>query len=300
MDSILKHWRRRTFEDWVVDTLNTLLMLVVLIATLYPFYYVLIISFNEGVDASRGGIYFWPRKFTLENYTTFINDYKWRAGFLVSSARTIVGTVLGVLFTSLVAYGLSYKNLIFKKIYFPIIIVAMYFSGGLIPYYVVLRELHLLNHFGVYVIPTMLNLFFLLIAISFFREIPEDLQESARIDGASDLKIFYTIILPVSRPLLATMSLFLGVGQWNSWMDSAYFVQNENLRTLTYRMIEITNQSTMPLDAASSAYASTMTTVTTFSIQITAMVVAILPIVCVYPFLQKHFVKGVMLGAVKG
>jgi len=300
MDYILRRWRGRTLEDWVVDSVNMFLLLLVLIVTLYPFYYILIISFNEGTDAARGGIYFWPRKFTLDNYETFLNDHKWRIGFLVSSARTIVGTLLGVLFTSLVAYGLAYKQLIFKKVYFPIIIVAMYFSGGLIPYYVVLRELQLLNTFAVYVIPTMLNLFFLLIAVSFFNDIPDELQESAKIDGANDLTIFYKIILPVSKPLLATMSLFLGVGQWNSWMDSAYFVRNENLRTLTYRMIEIINQSTMPIDPVGSAIASSMNTTTTFSIQITAMVVAILPIICVYPFLQKHFVKGVMLGAVKG
>ncbi|MDQ8738142.1 carbohydrate ABC transporter permease [Paenibacillus sp. LHD-38] len=300
MEIIFKRLRRRTLEDWTVDTINTFLMLIVLIVTLYPFYYVLIISLNEGVDAARGGIYFWPREFTWDNYATFVNDEKWRVSFLVSSARTIVGTLIGVLFTSLVAYGLAYKQLIFKKIYFPIIIVAMYFSGGLIPYYVVLRELNLLNSFAVYVVPSMLNLFFLLIAISFFKEIPDELQESARIDGANDLTIFYKIILPVSRPLLATMALFLGVGQWNSWVDSAYFVQSDNLRTLTYRMMEIINQSTMPIDSVGSNYASSMNTVTTFSIQITAMVVAILPIVCVYPFLQKHFVKGVMIGAVKG
>jgi putative aldouronate transport system permease protein len=299
MANLRKKWKRRTLEDWLVDGTNLILMIFIVIMTLYPFYYVLIISFNEGVDAAKGGIYFWPRQFTLDNYEMFFSDPKWRISFLVSSARTIVGTLLGVLFTSLVAYGLAYKQLMFKKVYFSIVIVAMYFSGGLIPYYVVLRELQLLNNFGVYVIPSMLNLFFLLIAISFFKEIPDELHESARIDGANDLTIFYKMILPISRPLLATMSLFLGVGQWNSWVDSAYFVQSENLRTLTYRMMQIINQSTMPTDAMSADFAS-MNTVTTFSIQVTAMVVAIVPIMLVYPFLQKHFVKGVMIGAVKG
>ncbi|MGO4542721.1 carbohydrate ABC transporter permease [Paenibacillus sp. 2TAB19] len=299
MVSIRKKWKRRTLEDWLVDSINMVLILFVVIMTFYPFYYLLIISFNQGLDAAKGGIYFWPRQFTLDNYSTFFQDPKWRVSFLVSCARTVVGTLLGVMFTSLVAYGLAYKQLLFKKTYFAIVIVAMYFSGGMIPYYVVLRELQLLNHFAVYVIPSMLNLFFLLIAISFFKEIPDELQESARIDGANDLTIFYKMILPISRPLLATMSLFLGVGQWNSWLDSAYFVQSNNLRTLTYRMMEIINQSTMPTDAMSADFAS-MNTVTTFSIQVTAMVVAIIPIMLVYPFLQKHFVKGVMIGAVKG
>lgn len=291
---------RRTLEDWLVDSVNLVLLLFVVIATFYPFYFVLVISFNEGIDAAKGGIYFWPRALTLDNYDAFFSDPKWRLSFRVSVARTIAGTVLGVLFTCLVAYGLSYKQLLFKKAYYTIIIIAMYFSGGLIPYYVVLRELNLLNHFGVYIIPAMLNLFFLLIAVSFFREIPDELQESAKIDGANELGIFFRIILPVSRPLLATMSLFLGVGQWNSWVDSAYFVQSEHLRTLTYRMMQIINQASLPTDTIGSGIASSMNTVTTFSVQVTAMVVSIVPIMCVYPFLQKHFVKGVMLGAVKG
>lgn len=122
----------------------------------------------------------------------------------------------------------------------------MNFSGGLIAFYIVLKSLGLINTFGVYVIPSMLNLFFLLIAISFFREIPDELGESARIDGASELRIFISIVVPVSMPLMATMSLFIGSGQWNSWLDSAYFVQNENLRTLTYRMMQVINQSMVP------------------------------------------------------
>ena len=175
----------------------------------------------------------------------------------------------------------------------------MNFSGGLISYYIVLKSLKLINTFGVYVIPSMLNLFFLLIAISFFREIPDELGESARMDGASEIRIFTKIILPVSMPLLATMSLFIGSGQWNSWLDSAYFVQDENLRTLTYRMMQVINQSMIPSGEAQMA-AMSRSSVTPFSIQATAMVVSIVPILGVYPFLQKHFVSGIMLGSVKG
>lgn len=126
------------------------------------------------------------------------------------------------------------------------------------------------------------------------------MEESARIDGASDLKIYYKLILPVSKPLLAAMGLFVGVGQWNSWVDSAYFVNKDSLRTLTFRMMEIINQGMSPIDAESAERAAAVTGVTTFSMQITAMVIAVLPILCVYPFLQKYFVKGIMLGSVKG
>jgi putative aldouronate transport system permease protein len=293
---------RRTLEDKIVDGVNYTLLAIIFMITFYPFYYLIIISLNEGLDASLGGIYFWPREFSLVNYTTILSDPKWITAFFVSVARTLVGTFLGVLFTCIVAYGLANKNLMFKNIYYPLFIVGMYVSGGLIPFYVVLRHLHLLNTFWVYVIPSMLNLFLLLIAISFFREIPAELEESARIDGANDLKIFYSIILPISKPVLATMSLFIGVGQWNSWLDSAYYVQNENLRTLTYRMIEVINSSSVPVDLQGPAVelATKAAQSTPFSLEITAMVIAIVPILCVYPFLQKYFVKGATIGAVKG
>ncbi|WWM58930.1 carbohydrate ABC transporter permease [Paenibacillus tundrae] len=291
--------RKRTMEDWILDILITVILLIIVFITLYPFYYILIITFNSGSDSNLGGMYLWPREFTLGNYIYFIEDPKWVNAFLVSILRTIVGTVLAVFFTSMVAYGLAKRDLMFRKTYFFIVIVAMNFSGGLIAFYIVLKSLGLINTFGVYVIPSMLNLFFLLIAISFFREIPDELGESARMDGASELRIFFSIVVPVSMPLMATMSLFIGSGQWNSWLDSAYFVQNENLRTLTYRMMQVINQSMVPTGDAAAASMS-RAKVTPFSIQATAMVVSIVPILGVYPFLQKYFVSGMMLGAVKG
>ena len=292
--------KRRSLEDHVVDSVNYALLFLIMLITLYPFYYVLVISFNNGVDTMMGGVYVWPREFTIVNYTTFFSDPKWVTSFGVTVLRTIVGTFLGVLFTCMTAYGLAYKDLMFKKFYFSMVIFAMYFSGGLIPYYVVLKSLGLLNSFAVYVIPSMLNTFFLLIAISFFRDIPSELEESAKVDGANELTIFWKIIIPISMPLVATMALFLGVGQWNAWLDSAYFVQDDRLRTLTYRMIEIINQSTAPTEQQGALYSGQASDVTSFSLQVTAMVVATVPVMCVYPFLQKYFVKGIMLGSVKG
>ncbi len=292
--------RTKSLEDYVVDGVNYALMILIFIATCYPFYYLLVISFNKGMDTALGGVYFWPRQFTLDNYSTFLGDPKWIKSFFVSAARTIAGTALGLLVTSLVAYGLSAKQLLFKRFYYTLFIVGMYVSGGLIPYYVVLRQLHLLNTFYVFVIPTMLNIFFLIIAVSFFRELPYEMEESAKMDGASELTIFARIVLPVSKPLLATMALFLGVSQWNSWLDSAYFVSSDHLRTLTFRMIEIINKGNVPLDSRSAEFASQVSQVTPFSLQVAAMVIAVAPIILVYPFLQKYFVKGATIGAVKG
>lgn len=275
------------------------ILFLITLSMLYPFYYVLILSFNKGTDSLLGGVYLWPRTFTFENYARFLSDSHWYRAFLVTVARTLTGAALGVLFTCLVAYGLSHRDLLFRRSYFTVIIFAMYFSGGLIPYYVVLRAVGLLNTFGVYVIPSMLSTFFLLVAISFFREIPVELKESAHIDGAGELVIFYRIILPVSMPLIATMSLFTGVGQWNAWLDSAYFVQSDGLRTLAFRMMEVINKSSAPMDAIAVAN-SASAGVTSYSLQVAAMVVSIAPIVCVYPFLQRFFIQGIMLGSVKG
>ncbi|GIO84079.1 sugar ABC transporter permease [Paenibacillus faecis] len=288
-------------KDFLFDSVIYIVLFIIMLTMLYPFYYVLIASFNKGSDTLLGGVYLWPRSVTLENYKIFLEDPKWYRAFLVTVARTITGTALGLLLTSLVAYALSHRDLLFSKTYFSIIVFAMYFSGGLIPYYVVLRSIGLLNSFAVYIVPSMLNTFFLLIAISFFREIPGEMKESAHMDGAGELVIFFRIILPVSTPVLATMALFMGVGQWNSWLDSAYFVQSENLRTLTYRMMEVINKSNSPMDAIAVANsASASAGVTSFSLQVTSMVVSIVPIICVYPFLQKYFVHGIMLGSVKG
>lgn len=286
-------------KDLIMDSLVYVILAILTLSMLYPFYYVLILSFNKGTDSLLGGVYLWPRTFSLENYAQFLDDPKWYRAFVVTIVRTLTGAALGVLFTCLVAYGLSHRDLLFRKSYFTIIIFAMYFSGGLIPYYVVLRSVGLLNTFGVYIIPSMLSTFFLLIAISFFQEIPAELKESAHMDGASELVIFYRIILPVSMPLVATMSLFMGVSQWNSWLDSAYFVQSESLRTLAFRMMEVINKSNAPMDAVAVANSSSAG-VTSYSLQVAAMVISIAPIVCVYPFLQRFFIQGIMLGSVKG
>ncbi|MFC4306319.1 carbohydrate ABC transporter permease [Cohnella boryungensis] len=291
---------RRTWEDRIFDSFNIVVLSLISLLTAYPFYYMVIISLNNGLDSTLGGIYFWPRDFTLNNFSEFMSDPKWMQSFGVSIARTLVGAAITIWFTCLAAYGLAYKDLKFRKFYYSFFIIGMYTAGGLIPYYVILRGLSLLNTFWVYVVPGAINIFFLIVAVSFFKEIPSEMEESARMDGASDLKIYYKLILPVSKPLLAAMGLFVGVGQWNSWLDSAYFVNDNSLRTLTYRMMEIINQGMSPLDAESAERAAAVTGVTTFSMQITAMVIAVLPILCVYPFLQKYFVKGIMLGSVKG
>ena len=172
----------------------------------------------------------------------------------------------------------------------------MYFSGGIIPYYALLSQLRLINTFLVYIVPGAINTFFIMVAMSFFTDIPPSLRESAIIDGAGELTVFRRIILPISKPFLATLVLFVGVGHWNNWYDSAFFIRDKGLRTLSYLMMEVINKT--KVSATSAAFGATATT-TSMSVQTAAMVIAVAPIVCVYPFLQKYFVKGIMIGSVK-
>lgn len=296
-----KRWSvKKTPSDTAVDIVVYAVLIFVLIVSLYPLYLAFVLSFNEGMDAQLGGIYFWPRKFTLDNYAKFFSDSTWLKAIGITLARTLIGTVGTVMFTSFVAYGLSHKNLIGRSGYMKILIFAMYFSGGVIPYYAVLRFLGLLNSFWVYIIPSLLNLFYVLVAISFFEGIPDELQEAARVDGAGELRIFLQVILPVAMPLLATIAIFVSVQHWNSWYDSAYFVRDEDLRTLAYRMMAVMKKSDLNNVSGVSAAMASSVKVTPLSVQLAAMVIATLPIVVVYPFFQRYIVSGITIGSVKG
>lgn len=284
----------------MVNVIVYILLAFIGIVTLYPFYYTIICSFNDGLDLMKGGVYLWPRKFTLSNYELFIGDEGWRHAFFISVARTVVGTVLCTGFTSMFSYALSRNNLMFKKGYRFLVIFTMYFSGGLIPYYVLLRSLGLLNTFWVYVVPGMVNTFFVMTGINFFASIPESMIEAAKIDGAREIKVLTKIVLPVSKPFLATLALFAAVGQWNSWLDSAYYVRDASLQTLSFKMMTTINQTlATAANADVAGQMSQANTATSFTVQATAMAVSMIPIMCVYPFLQKYFVQGMMIGAVK-
>ena len=286
---------RYTKENVIFDAVIWLMLIVILLIIAYPFYYIMIASFNDGYDFMKGGIYLFPRKFTLQNYVNLLAQEKWINAFEISFLRTILGTLITVSATCLLSYALSRKELILGNIYKFMVIFAMYVSGGLIPYYVNLRNLHLLNTVWVYIIPSMLNLFFILIGINFFESIPVSLIESARLDGASEFTVFFRIIRPVSTPFIATLALFSAVNQWNAWLDSAYYVNQEGLRTIAYRMLSEINQ-TQGTVVTGGSIVNTSTALTT---QASAMVASMLPIILVYPFLQKYFVQGIMIGAVK-
>jgi len=292
---------KRSRGTVVFDTANTVLMLVICFICIYPIWYVIVNSFNDAKDAMLGGIYWWPRKFSLENYITVFEDNSVLQAFKVTIGKTIIGTSINVLFTAMVAYPLSKNNLVGRKTYMMLGTITMFFAGGLIPTFILFKKLSLLNNFLVYIIPAAFNFFNLLIFINFFREIPLSLEESAKIDGANDVTIFMRIILPLSKPVLATIALFSGVGQWNDFFGGLMFMTNrvdlEPIQTYLYRMVAQVQSSQVAGSISASNISASDTTST--SIKLAAMVITTVPICCVYPFLQKYFVKGMMVGAVK-
>ncbi|MEF2966410.1 carbohydrate ABC transporter permease [Paenibacillus sp. M1] len=291
---------RRTKGDVVFDTLNNLGMLIICFVTLYPIWYVLINSFNDGKDAMLGGIYWWPRVFSLENYEAVFNNPGIMTAMGLTVAKTVLGVVAHVFFTAMVAYAFSRRDLIAGKFYILMGTVTMIFSGGLIPTYLLIRDLNLLDNFLVYIIPVLFSFFDLIIFMTFFRDIPDGLEEAARIDGANDWTVFLRVVLPVSMPVLATIALFHGVYQWNDYFAGIIYVNKESLQpiqTFLYRVVAQSSSNIMTTALQGSAVTKT---VTSQSVKLATMVVTTLPIVFAYPFLQRYFVKGMMIGSIKG
>jgi putative aldouronate transport system permease protein len=285
--------------EFIVDSIIVLIMLFVGFVTLYPFWFSIVMSFNEGLDARAGGIFFWPRAFTLENYRNIFATNRIINAFYVTVARTIVGTVFSVLFTAVVAYGMSKRDLMFRKVYSRIGIITMYFSGGLIPFYFLLMYIGLLDTFWVFIFPMLTGYFNIMLFVANYRQIPESLPESARLDGAGELSILVRIILPSSLPIIATIALFNGVAHWNAWFDSALFTMSPHLRVLQTILFEIINYASN-IEEMRRHMNIPDATMTVEALRYTTMVVAVLPITFVYPFLQRFFVKGMMVGAIKG
>lgn len=284
------------------DCVNYSLMVILCIVCLYPFIYVFAYSISDGVAASATNIILLPVKPTLINYKTVFANPTISNAFFISVARTVVGSALHIIIISMAAYAVSRPNLLWKrKIILPFFIIPMYFSGGILPTYVILTKLNLNNNFLVYILPMLFQPFHLLILKVYFEQLPQSLEESARIDGAGDLTVFFRIVLPSSLPVLATVTLFIGVAQWNSWYDAFVYVTKLKLYPLQalLRKIILESQTNDLIDIMQMTQRNVRKEVTSESVKMATVIVATVPIIVVYPFLQKYFVKGVMIGAVK-
>ena len=298
LKALRKRKLKRTVEDIFVDMFVYLVAIITIIVTLYPVWYSIIMSFNESYDARLGGIYFFPRVFTLRNYYAIFNDYRLIQAFFITVMRTIVGTLSSVLVTSLFAYGLSKKHIQFRKFYMVFGIITMFFNGGLIPTFLLYNNLRLFNTFWVYIFPSLISFFNAILFINFYKTIPDSIEEAARIDGANNYYIFFRIIIPLSTPVFATITLFNGVYHWNDWFVPAYFVQSQELKTLQTLLMEIINRGVGEL-MLTERFGTRRESVTLESLRYATMVVVMVPITLIYPFLQKYFVKGMMMGSIK-
>ena len=269
------------------------------IVTLYPILNTLAVSLNDGMDAVRGGIYLVPRKFTWQNFYTVITKDNIPIAIRISVARTVIGTFLSMFVTALIAYVLSRKEFLFNKQISLLYVLTMYVNGGLVPTLLLYKGLGLMNNFWVYIIPGMVSAFNMIVIRTFMNGLPDSFVESAQVDGAGHMRIFFRIILPLCKPVLATVALFIAVGQWNSWFDAMIYNNNRpDLTTLQYELMKLLT-SVSQQQGSASTMKNAANQVTPISIRSATAIFTALPIVCLYPFLQRYFISGMMIGGVK-
>lgn len=284
-------------ESKAFDYVLLVFCLLLIVITVYPFLNVLAISLNDSIDTMRNVNFIIPRKFTLSNYTYIFKENNLGSAFAMSVLRTVLGTAIGVICTAMLSYVLSRKDFYFNKLFTILFVITMYVSGGMIPEYLLLtRTLKLSNNFWVYIIPGLVWVYNVILMRSFIEGLPIALQEAAKLDGANDFTIWLKVILPLCTPSLATVALFVAVGQWNSFMDTYLYARN--LPTLQYVLYEIMEQATIQIDPHASS-SQLKNAVSPMSVRMAITIVATVPILVVYPFLQKYFVGGMTLGAVK-
>ena len=291
-------------QDIIFPVVNTIVLCLLMFITLYPVINTVAISFNDGTDAVRGGIGLWPRVFSLESYRSLLTDEQIYRAFFISVSRTFITTVLNLLFTSMLAFALSRKEYVLRRFITLVMVLTMYVNAGLIPNYLLIsKTLKLSKSFWVYIIPTMFSCFNMIVIRTYIQGLPDALVESARIDGANDLRIFWQVIFPLCKPVLATVALFVAVGSWNQWFDTQlYNGSKKNLYTLQYllKMKLATSMQSMNAAQTSADALKNSSQSTPITIRCAITVVSALPILVVYPFLQRYFVTGMVLGSVKG
>ncbi len=291
--------KKPSAADTAFTVFNVVFMIVFVVITLYPVLNTLAISLNDGTDALKGGIYLVPRKFTWKNYTTVLQKNNLMTGALITVARTVIGTLLALVMNAILAFIVSRPKFLFRKQLSLFWVITMYVNGGLIPTFILYKNLHLTNTFWVYVVPGVIGAFNMLVIRTYMNGLPDSLVESAQLDGAGYTTIFVKIISPLCKPVYATVALFVAVGQWNSWFDAMlYNRMSGEYTTLQYELMKllssVTNQG-----ASAESMKNAVGAVTPTSVRAAATIITMLPIICIYPFLQKYFVTGLTLGGVK-
>lgn len=290
---------KRGKPEMAFTIFNYIFFILLCIIMVYPFWHVIMMSLSSVEATAKGGVFLWPKGFNLDTYAKVFQDPSIWSGYLTTIVVTISGVFFGTLFTATTAYPLSKKDLPFSKLMLFLVLFTMLFSGGMIPGYLLMKNLGLIDNRLSLVLPGLISAYNVIIMKSFFQSLPESLEESAKIDGATEVTIFWKIILPLSKATVATIALFTAVGYWNDYFSTVLYINTKEkwaLQAVLRYMLTNTNQA---MQAAGVSVASA-TNVTAATIKAASVVVATVPILCVYPFVQKYFVKGVMIGGVKG
>jgi putative aldouronate transport system permease protein len=290
---------KSSFGEKVFHVLNNLFMVLLIIIMLYPFWYVAMYSISDSKLAAGGGLFFVPRGFSLASYQLVLGNTSFLSGFKASFIVTVAGTILSVFFTATTAYAISKKRLRGKNLFSFLILFTMLFNGGLVPSYLVVKNLGMLDTYWALILPNLIGAWNILVMRSFFTGIPDELEEAAKIDGAGDITIFFRIVLPLSKAALATIGLFTAVYYWNDFFSTILYITDKNKWALQAVLRDIVNNTSSALQSQGVAIGYQQN-VSENTVKMASIIVATLPILIIYPFIQKYFAKGAMIGSVKG
>ncbi len=293
---LYKHVNRHKVQIYTFDVINFTCLTIFCVLCIYPIVYVLAGSFNQGADYSKGGVYLLPRLFTLENYRIVLEKKELWQSYLVTIGRTAIGTATALVFTSIVAYAMSRPNLRGKNVFYWLNIVTMFFGGGLVPYFLIIQAIGLYNSFWVYIIPSLYSVYNMIVISSFFRSISDEIHEAALMDGANEFRIWWQIYMPLSKPILATVALWLAIGHWNSYFDTMIYTSDEELHTLQYFLLNAIQSATLTEGLPDTM----MQSITPKTISLAAIIISIIPVLFFFPFVRKNFQSGIMIGSLKG
>lgn len=303
---VAKHKYKTSFGDKLISVITYVVYAFFAFCCVYPFYYIFINTISSNELSARGKILFYPIEVHWTNYQNVLKIDGLLDALKVSVARTVIGTVVTVAIAAFLGYMFTRESMWGRKFWYRFTAATMYFNAGIIPWFITMKNLHLTNNFWGYIWPVAVSPFYIILCKTFVESVPKELQDAASIDGAGTLRIFFQIILPVIKPIIATVAIFAAVAQWNAFQDTLLLVTDDKLYTLQYTLYQYINQasslkalvnnsSSGASLAASLAHAATAT-----SIRMTVTIVVVTPIMIVYPAFQRFFVKGIMIGAVKG
>jgi len=299
MNMIRRSKKDRRTGSIVPDVIIYLILIFAILIVLFPFYNVILLSFAPYDNIAGARFYVWPRGFTLENYASVLENELFLRSIGISVFNVITGVAMNLVMTTIAAYSLNRKDLPFRKTISYLILLTMFFGAGLVPWYLVVRNLGLVNNIMVMTVPGMIGTFNIILMRNFFNSIPASLEESAKIDGAGEFVVMTQIYVPLSKPIYATIGLFCAVGLWNDWWLAHLFIQTQRLFPLALVIRRAVIENSIPLSDIAASFRSKVVTIYPRSLQSAAIMIAIVPIMMVYPFLQKYFAKGIMLGAIK-